>query len=425
MKNHWIKSEYIKIMKKLLLLLSIVLPIFTNCKNSEIESNENFDLQYAYILNNKAISKEEKLNKLTELFVEKYNIKTAISVSVQNENINFYKNYGLTSLSDKNVCTDKTLHYIYSISKTFTSALTLTLIEQNIVDINKTIEYYLPELFSEKYLGTKDLNLYINKDATIKELLNHTSGIYDFAKNSKLYNTSNSIFSEPWNPEYILDYIEYPKEKIGTYIYSSTNYILLGLIIQKATGKKLNSLFEEYFYKPLKISMTYLAPQDELNYSAIAHPHVYPNTDFNLTGDGFTPIDLTKILTPFVYLIGKASWSSGGMVSNASSIAKWGYELYSEKGNAISKHTRNQLYKSIIDINSDKSEVYGYGIRKLFYKDFEFTGTYGRSAGSENLLFYNEMYDTSFCILSNSNMNKKNYPNIDELLFWLFECVKI
>lgn len=218
-KNHWIKSEYIKIMKKLFVLLSIVLPIFTNCKNSEIESNENFDLQYAYILNNEAISKEEKLNKLSELFVEKYNIKTAISVSVQNENINFYKNYGLTSLSDKNVCTDETLHYIYSISKTFTSALTLTLIEQNIVDINKTIEYYLPELFSEKYLGTKDLNLYINKDATIKELLNHTSGIYDFAKNSKLYNTSNSIFSEPWNPEYILDYIEYPKEKIGTYIY--------------------------------------------------------------------------------------------------------------------------------------------------------------------------------------------------------------
>lgn len=58
MKNLWIKSEYIKIMKKLLLLLSIVLPIFTNCKNSEIESNENFDLQYAYILNNEAISKE-------------------------------------------------------------------------------------------------------------------------------------------------------------------------------------------------------------------------------------------------------------------------------------------------------------------------------------------------------------------------------
>ena len=411
-------------MKKLLLLLSIVLPIFTNCKNSEIESNENFDLQYAYILNNEAISKEEKLNKLTELFVEKYNIKTAISVSVQNENINFYKNYGLTSLSDKNACTDKTLHYIYSILKTFTSALTLTLIEQNIVDINKTVEYYLPELFSEKYLGTKDLNLYINKDATIKELLNHTSGIYDFAKNSKLYNTSNSIFSEPWNPEYILDYIEYPKEKIGTYIYSSTNYILLGLIIQKATGKKLNSLFEEYFYKPLKIYMTYLTPQDELNYSAIAHPHVYPNTDFNLTGDGFTPIDLVNIIKPLVYLLGKAAWSSGGIVSNAETICKWGYELYSPKGNAISENTRKLLYQSILDINADKTDVYGYGIRKLFYKDFEFVGSYGRSIGSENLLFYNEQYDTSFCILSNCNMMTNGSPNIDELLFWLFECIK-
>lgn len=150
-------------MKKILILLIVILPIFTNCKNSEIDSNENFDLQYDHILNNEIISKEEKCDKLTELFVEKYNIKTALSVSVQNENINFYKNYGLSSLSDKNICNDETLHYIYSISKTFTSALTLTLIEQNILDIDKSIEYYLPELFSEKYIGTKDLNLYINK----------------------------------------------------------------------------------------------------------------------------------------------------------------------------------------------------------------------------------------------------------------------
>lgn len=409
-------------MKKLLFLLAICLFLFVNCKNTETESD--IDSGYYNILNQNTLSVEEKCNKTAELFIKKYNIKTALSISVKNEKISFYKNYGLSSLSTKSTCDSETLHYIYSITKTFTSALTLTLCEENILNLKETVEHHLPELFTENYAGSKDLNLYLNKEATIEQLLNHTSGIYDFTKNSKLYNTSNNIFSKSWNPELILDYIEHPKEKSGTYLYSSTNYVILGLIIQKATGKNLNILLSEYFYEPLELSDIFLAPQDEINYDVISHPHVYPNTDFNLPGDGVTPIDLLDILKPLPYLLGKASWTSGGIISNADTISKWGYELYSEKGNAITKNTRNQLYNSIIDINADKSDVYGYGIRKLFYNEFEFVGSYGRSVGSENLLFYNELYDTSFCILSNCNMKANNTPNIDELLFWLFECIK-
>ena len=159
----------------------------------------------------------------------------------------FYKNYGLSILSTKNICDSETLHYIYSITKTFTSALTLTLCEKNILALEDKIDYHLTELFTESYTGEKDLNLYINRNATIKQLLNHTSGIYDFEKNSK------------------------------------------------------------------------------------------------------------------------------EMISNADTIGKWGYELYSNQGNAISQVIRNQLYKSIIDVNADKSEFYGYGIRKFFYDEFEFT----------------------------------------------------
>ena len=409
-------------MKKFLFLFTICLLLFANCKNSETECD--IDSEYYNILNQNTLSVEEKCNKITELFIKKYNIKTDLSISVKNEKMNFYKNYGLSSLSTKSICNSETLHYVYSITKTFTSALALTLCEKSILNLEETIEYHLPELFTENYTGTKDLTLYINKDATIKQLLNHTSGIHEFSKNSKLYNTTNNIFTKSWNPELILDYIEHPKEKIGTYLYSSTNYIILGLIIQKATGKNINLLLNEYFYEPLELSNTFLAPQDEIDYNLIAHPHVYPNTDFNLTGDGVTPINLTNILKSLTYLLGKASWTSGGMISNAKTISSWGYELYSEKGNAISKDIRKLIFESIIDINADKSDVYGLGIRKLFYNEFEFVGSYGRSIGSENLLFYNKSYNTSFCILSNCNMKTDDTPNIDELLFWLFECIK-
>lgn len=409
-------------MKKIFILLCITLLVFVGCK--EIDTESESVVKYERILNDVTLSKTEKCDALVNCFTEKYNIKTALSVSVQNPDFSFCKNYGLVSLTNKNGCTSQTLHYVYSITKTVTSALTLTLVEKDVLNLDSSIDDYLPELFDEKKSNAKVLSLYINKDATLKELLNHTSGISDFAQNLKLYNTGNAIFTETWLPEYILDYIESPKEKRGTYIYSSTNYVLLGLIIQKVTGKSINTLFDEYFYKPLVLNNIYLSPQDDIDYSLVAHPHVYPNTDFNLTGDGVTPIDFVTIMKPMVSLIGKASWTSGGCVSNSSTICKWGYELYSEKGSAVSEYVRNLLYSSIVNVNEDNSDVYGFGIRKVFYKDYEFVGSYGRSVGSENLLFYNKNYDTSFCILSNCNMKSDNSPNIDELLFWLFECVK-
>lgn len=165
-------------MKKFLFLLAICLFLFVNCKNTETESD--IDSEYYNILNQNTLSVEEKCNKTAELFIKKYNIKTALSISVKNEKINFYKNYGLSSLSTKSVCDSETLHYIYSITKTFTSALTLTLCEENILNLEETVEHHLPELFTENYAGSKDLNLYINKEATIEQLLNHTSGIYDW-----------------------------------------------------------------------------------------------------------------------------------------------------------------------------------------------------------------------------------------------------
>ncbi len=190
--NHWTKKH--KTMKKIVFLLATCLFLLANCKISETESD--CDSEYKNILNKISLSAEEKCGKITELFIKKHNIKTALSISVKNEKINFYKNYGLSSIGSKSICDSETLHYIYSITKTFTSALTLTLCEENILSLEETIEYHLPELFTENYAGTKDLNLYMNKETTIKQLLNHTSGIYDFAKNSKFYNTSKRLSTQ-------------------------------------------------------------------------------------------------------------------------------------------------------------------------------------------------------------------------------------
>lgn len=79
-----------------------------------------------------------------------------------------------------------------------------------------------------------------------------------------------------------------------------------------------------------------------------------------------------------------------------------------------------------VSANSDKSiepVAYGYGIRKFFHGGFEFLGSYGRSIGAENLMFYNKDKDVCISILSSSNMKKDKTLNIDELMYEIFECL--
>ena len=71
----------------------------------------------------------------------------------------------------------------------------------------------------------------------------------------------------------------------------------------------------------------------------------------------------------------------------------------------------------------DSESIYGYGVRKIFYKDTSFVGSYGRGLGTVNCMFYNDDTKTSFVILMSSNSSSDGNPNIDELLFLLYETV--
>lgn len=61
----------------------------------------------------------------------------------------------------------------------------------------------------------------------------------------------------------------------GTFIYSSANYLLLGLIIEKVTGVLLCDYLQEKLFQQCNINMQ-LYPQEGININDIVKPHVYP-----------------------------------------------------------------------------------------------------------------------------------------------------
>ena len=144
------------------------------------------------------------------------------------------------------------LHHSASVSKMYISTAILKLYEQGKLDINSLAKNYLPDNLP----SIANLN-----EATVKNLLNHSSGIYDFNSNPKLY---VDAINDPFNVKSWRDHLNkyvcgmdavFP---VGTSVeYSNTNFLLLGLVIEKVTGKSLGDAINELIIQPLGLNETY------------------------------------------------------------------------------------------------------------------------------------------------------------------------
>lgn len=111
------------------------------------------------------------------------------------------------------------LFSIGSITKNFVAALTLQMAEQGTLSLEDKLSAWLPAY------------PYIDSTIIIRQLLNHTSGIYRFWENDSLWNALKKDRNRIWTPEEVLGYIKEPHFAAGkSWRYSNTNYLLMGII---------------------------------------------------------------------------------------------------------------------------------------------------------------------------------------------------
>ncbi len=375
------------------------------------KDNKNcYESNNLYIYN----TKHYELLKSCYDFIDKYHVETSISVSVKTKNDIFSFCNGYTSLQSKLSCTENNSFFYYSITKTFISALICNLIEKGFI----SFETKISDIFDKTMFNGETINV----NSTIWQLLCHRSGIGEYTSNYKIF-LNNPFVSEEWNPLRILDFVEISSLNENAYVYSTANYVILGMIAEKVTNKKLNVLLKEHFLDDLSLNTVKLSPQDTINYSLLAHPHVLPNTEFN-TNNIQTTIDITSLFqVPVMELIGMSSWAGGGLVGTSRDGAVWIYELFSKEGTAVSNDVRQLILESTENSYKGCEELLSFGIcgRRIFYDDVFFVGSYGRSVGSNNLAFYNYNKDVGFCILTSSNSDKNGNPDVYELLCRLYD----
>lgn len=202
---------------------------------------------------------------------------------------------------------------IGSNTKLFTGVLLLKLAENNIINLDDSIYQYVPNF--------NNVNPYI----TIRQLLNHTSGLADV---NNVIGYSDSIFTNPnriFTPTEVMTWVGPPLFSAGTsWNYCNTNYILAGMVAESATGQSFGQLLRDSILSPLQLDSTFLAVYDSVLYT-IAHPW-----------QG----GVDKFSTPRKAL-NSVAWSAGAMYSTSGEMANWYHSLM--HGQVLNQSSFNEL----------------------------------------------------------------------------------
>lgn len=184
---------------------------------------------------------------------------------------------------------------IGSNTKLFTGVLMLKLAEKGIISLNDSLHSFLPAYPN------------IDSNITIRQLLNHTSGLFDVTSVSGY---SDSILANPgrvFKTEELMKWMGPPLFSPGKgWNYCNTNYLLAGLIAERATGKTYARLLRDSILSPLKLDSTFLDVYESVP-TLVAHPWQAGKDNF---------------LVPRV-AVNSAAWSAGAMYSTASEMAQW------------------------------------------------------------------------------------------------------
>ena len=125
-----------------------------------------------------------------------------------------------------------------SVGKTFAAVLALQLVKDGKINLDDKIEKYLgKEVWFNRLPNAKDI--------TVRQLMNHSSGLVRYEFNPKFLTDIKASPDKIWKPEELIAYLFDTKANFEAgkdWDYSDTNYIVLGMIIEKVTGKKYYDL---------------------------------------------------------------------------------------------------------------------------------------------------------------------------------------
>lgn len=228
-------------MKKQLLLIAILITLLFSCTENKKSTRTAKQQPNTY---------QAKIDDLLETYNKNDEFMGSIILS-KNGKTMYENTVGFSDLKSKKQANAITKYRIGSVTKSFTATLIFKAVDDNILDINKTIEHYFPNV--------KNAN-----KITIAQLLQHRSGIHSFTKDKWFFNNRTKKISSTEMLSKISKY-ESDFEPNSKGEYSNSNYFLLALILEKEYNTSYENLLLEKICKPLKLNNTYSGKKININ----------------------------------------------------------------------------------------------------------------------------------------------------------------
>lgn len=343
-------------------LFLILAGAFTTCKKEQIIPSTFIDCQYT------DSSSQHPKNAVFREIIERYRKKglPGISVLVNDSDGTWIGSTGYADIAKGIKFSPCHISKAASITKILVGAMVLKLQEQGRINIDDPISKYIDNDILKKITNAEG--------KTIKQLMNHTTGIYDVITCPAFYleiiNNPNKVWTQ-------LDLLKFVYNKDGAPLtsqypanYSNTNTLLLSMCVEAATGQKHNVLLHELILDPLGMSNTYYQGHDEIPSSAA-------QGYFDLHGNG-TIVNVSN------YITGSGN-GYGGIYSNVFDLNKFVRALFINK-TLLSQNSLDLM----TEFNREDDDFYcGVSIiKKYTHKSTYGIGHTGRDLGYNANMFY-------------------------------------
>lgn len=315
------------------------------------------------------LTTEQSIDKI----MSEYSLPNGPGASVlvmDHDSVIFSKAYGLSSVKDRAPFTTATNVRLASVTKQFTAMAVLILSEQKRLSLDDKILKFFP-----------DFPLY-GKDITLRNLLNHTSGLIDYEDFVPDTQTYQVLDADCLQLMFNAESLYFPA---GTqYRYSNTGYALLALIVERTSGERFADFVKKNIFDPAGMGTTVAF---ENGVSTVAH------RAFGHSFENGTWIETDQSNTSAVL-------GDGGIYSNVEDMSRWISTLW--KFTLIPEPLQRQAWSDAA-LNDGTPIPYGMGWHTETYRGIHHPHHAGSTRGFRNhiLLFPEQKF--MVIILANRN----------------------
>lgn len=319
-------------------------------------------------------TKNEQLDKLINLYQEYGKFNGSVLIADQGKVI-YKKGFGMANMEWDIPNKSNTKHRLGSITKQFTAMLILQLAAENKLDLNSPITKYLPDYPKEN--GDK---------ITTHHLLSHTSGIPNYTAFPRFFEEESR---NPYTPgEFVEKFankdLEFsPGEKFN---YSNSGYFLLGVIVEKITGKTYEQMLLDNIFTPLNMK--------DSGYDN--HKEILKNraTGYEKNGNTFVNSNYLDMSIPY---------SAGSLYSTVEDLYTWDQALYTNK--LLPQKYMDLYFKPYIPAFGSNHYAYGWAVGKDVIgnsKDSIYAISHGGGINGFNTIISRTTSNKSLVVLLNN-----------------------